>query len=461
MLARLVILALISACSLSHAQTSCLNSRDAIEVLNTFRFSSSDPSNPVDFCAANSFARNLLEALLFLKSLHWDRTDGGEFSRGIIKSEPYAFLKQRVSRFVISSENSTQCSGKAGARNAGPLGVYICPLIAKWTPFELAAVMMHEARHSDPDYDNFAHVDCKTGRVNRGAGNCDPSYEFAGAYAVGAEFAVRVAGDTTLPMDVRDEARRQALDDFYRKFYAAPFGIRLGVVLQDDVGALTFFDGSRSFDYPLHVNLKTQVLAAQNQTLTIADSSLGRTVGVISPGAYISFSDSLSRFYANSLTAQERPQVLDFYFGASYSCLLFVSQLRCMDTSGNLIQNLDLGPVHARGFLSLGRSSNENAAVYIVGDDGQAYLLPDQTMALASLRTDDLLKTASASTVVSLSVLNGDRVGLLSDGSVHLYSDALKAWSRVPGLSGRKFVKQVGNIWWSEKLAALKSVAGS
>jgi hypothetical protein len=438
---------------------SCLNQNEASEIFNSFRFRSNDSKRPLDFCAHPTLERAVYEALVFLKSLHWQSASSDEFNPGFLPADPYRFLIPRIKTLEVMVAPSSFCSGWEGARNQGHGVIFICPEIQSFSAFEIATILIHEARHSDPGTPE--HVDCATGKADPFRGACDRSFEQLGAYAVGAEFSLKVARDSTLAPEVRAEALAQTVRDYSVRFVKRPFGQRKGILLETADGALKFYDGSEVFDFALKMNPKTQFFAVNAGGAGVFDSSLNRATRIMGGGVFTKLDDPLANFYIEKLSPMERGQVLDVYYGVNYRCLLFAERLRCMDLTGREIQNLALAPLRARGFLDVTYSTNFlNGIIYIVTEDGNSHALPTGLAELKALRTEDLMKNAKPSRSVNVSVLNGAQVGLQKDGTVQATPDGVSQWAPVPAFGSQKFIKLGGLIWWTEKFDLLRKSSG-
>lgn len=134
---------------------------------------------------------------------------------------PLTFLKERSSKLSLDlNQKDSLAYNKVQSKE-----IYLGGRFFTLDPLEGIAILMHEARHSEPQA--ASHVTCEAGDIPRGPGACDAAFSMddsdAGAYAYGTLFNLSLAlyAERIAPAD-RKKALTDALVELAARFNIIP-----------------------------------------------------------------------------------------------------------------------------------------------------------------------------------------------------------------------------------------------
>ena len=148
-----------------------------------------------------------------------------------LNENAWDFFKERVSKIIFvsngvdlcgvtSSSNSNEGAVVAFVRSKNKRTIYVCPAIQSVPDYDVAAILVHEARHLDSGYGS--HVSCTKGAFKTSPSDvitaCDNDVRGGGAYSISFEYLTRLSEDMTLDEDLRLLLKSRASFEMLNRF---------------------------------------------------------------------------------------------------------------------------------------------------------------------------------------------------------------------------------------------------
>lgn len=457
--------ALIFACGLSalgaEAGTDrCVDLATAEKAIDGLSFESVDSTVELKRCEKdNKRSFDVLNGLALLQNLPRLSEQTSEFRPGFLETDAMGFFKKRIRTIVFEGKKGWGCDESDTSSvlafvygfEASQHVMHVCPAASEggMDAFELAAVLLHEARHID----GFPHADCEAGSL-KGEAACDPSYEYGGSYSIGAEFSVLMAQEPSVNPAVRMRARAQAVSDFLQRFNKKPLGLKEGVLLQEPSGQVSFFDGR--VEVPMGYRVEQgQVLGSRWGTPVFYDMTSGTVLSYSYAPELVPAAGTMAKRFAESLNSSQRQGLLDvIYFGA-HACMLFTDHIIC-DGDNGYVEKSFTG-LRALRFIASEKSTLvESDQVYVVAEDGALYQLPKNYNEYSASEPAQWKRIEKTYDMIGLAPwTKGKELLLGRDGVLATFSKKGETPQPLPATEGRVFEKLIGPYFWSKKLEAL------
>ena len=310
---------------------------------------------------------------------------------------------------------------------------------------------MHESRHVE----GYLHTRCRHGALASTI-SCDPNYEYNGAYTVESEYLVKLARTDLLSADVRQAARRQAIENFKATFNEYPFGIQPGAILKTEQGSISFYDGNSLKVLPREPDPSTVLTLYYTQLFLI--SPLSGSIETYTFAQEPSVTGHLTPWVTNELNPEPKNSLLDatIHSSTDYSCYLFSDALNCFKLSNpSLTWQLKLHQIQPVQLVDAEKSKLlPDDGIYIVARNGYLYPLPSKFADLQRIKSEDGLPTlVNEPSFAGLGKWRDDQEIVLSrDGRVLLYSPRSRKYILAPGLENKSFKKLIAPFLWSKEL---------
>ena len=200
----------------------------------------------------------LVEALEFVRSLSFEEVPKKNLSAltpGHVKKDYYTHLATYVRTFEPNYDG--ECwQGWCAFASLMPFE-RVVKLSKSFFDRKISDVLIrtgaliHESRHAQGD--GYRHVECSRGQYKGMRGSCDPSFSYAGSYAVETEYYARLyLYGTKLDRKLRILAREYALDRLrskFNRFSPAAQGKEVVILVREN-GTLALFDGDHVRSLP-------------------------------------------------------------------------------------------------------------------------------------------------------------------------------------------------------------------
>jgi hypothetical protein len=156
----------------------------------------------------------LFETFDFLATLKFAEVAPKPVMPGIQTVNYYDFIAKRIAS--VTKDSHQEADGGMNPEN-GELAIG-GGFIKNKDVVARAAIIIHEAHHRTADQNGYSHVKCSRGEF-RGSYACDPSFSYAGSYAVEVEFLARIfhAAEGVSP-ELKEAARKTAIHTLEENF---------------------------------------------------------------------------------------------------------------------------------------------------------------------------------------------------------------------------------------------------
>lgn len=436
----------------------CLDPQVSESILSEFNITTNRADVHFDNCSPSNLSYKVVLAAQLLKTLPKIDPTPSTYNQKIMGSDPVHFFKSRISKIVLENYRGRYCDldvdhngvpifGTLAYVIQGSTEMTLCPWSAENSPVDVAATLLHEARHVD----GHKHVPCEGPLKNFEGNNCDTSYADQGSYAINVEFWLNLTNTETLDPILRSSMRSQALSFLVLRFNQMPFGIKDGALLHEPTGALSFFDG-QDLTEVLPASSRTAVVASRPGSVVSFDSETNTVTSFSNVSLSISpATGPIAEKYRNTLSLDQKKNLLDVFFG-EYSCFLFPQELICEQGPESVAISLQrIQPVQ---LFKMNRSALvNNHIIYISAKDGFLYALPKTFRELRRLKEASLKKSTRAYKLNRLSPWKNDlEMGLSDRGEVKIFSPQTKTWSQPLALANKSFVNIVSPFLWSPQM---------
>jgi hypothetical protein len=399
-----------------------------------------------DPCHSDPLVTKVAASLLFIRDLPPLPSYQDDFDQNLIGPDSFDFFQKRI-HTIYFDPSSAHCDADVVALVNDPEShsLHFCPYASSFSSLLISTVLMHESRHIE----GYPHLICEQGGLI-GSFACDDSYAYGGAYAIGAEFEVRIARDPQISGAVREEARATAVADFLTRFNHAPLGAQEGLLLLSTDEKLEYFDGQTATE--LYAPVPPTSVVSVRDLPVIFDPVTNTVQSIQGTGQLVKTDGSLAEEYRN-FSDEKKADMVDVIYG-ELSCFLFRKSIRCEkgDDTVDFPLPKDLEP---RKLLVLDIGAGAN--VYIVAEDGTKFALPsDEKLANwvgKPIVPETLPSIAPFTSFAMLS--DGRRYGIALDGTLVSYDETKQGYIPVPAKSGKKFLKMIAPLFWSNRFKEL------
>lgn len=176
----------------------CLSAAIIKDISNDFKLNLG--SLTISDCDTQDITNRMIRALAFLKYGQFKSTEKSKddfFFNEFQTVKPYEFLQKRIKKINFKSV-CPNINATANAPHGGD-EFFVCVNSFKKdlesdgmsTPFDFAAIAIHESRHADSD--DIGHVTCTQGEQKGISGACDKNRAQKGAYHFGTDYYAYVA----------------------------------------------------------------------------------------------------------------------------------------------------------------------------------------------------------------------------------------------------------------------------
>lgn len=421
------------------------------EILPLFEIRTVQGDSVASDCGRNQLAYKVAQAILYLKDLGTKSFPADKFDLNFIGDSPFEFFRERAKTIVIQDASDPDCTRYAVAYvGRGENVLNICPRANQLPFFQLTSTMIHEARHVDGPF----HVVCNHGPYEDYPA-CDERYADGGSYGIEVEYAVKVARNSSLPKQIRQQARSQAVVDFLERFNQRPFGVKQIAVLQTIEGDVRLFDGTSVGD-TIHGLGPAAVLTSHYGVPTLFEPIQGSAYSFFQSPDMTEATGSLVEEFRNGLLPSVRESLVDVgYFDGDVACMLFRDRLRCQ--IGEAWVEKPLHAFTARGFLEVSSQSKGTASgrMAIVSSNGTIHMLPQPLERIAKTNLNRLPQITSVPSAPSTVVLNKTRFSLSNDGSLLKWNKKTAQWQPEAATINQIYRKLLKPIEWSKSLQEL------
>lgn len=421
-----------------------------------------DKETSTPLCTEDDFSNSLLQGLAFLNKVQATSSKTKNTDSVISQEGAENYFKKRISQLLIETKkHSRACSNEGVVAYVSDIEgpkMHICPEEFRgYSPLMASYILLHEARHMD----GYDHVFCSQGPLKEQDeaednyyGSCDESFELQGSYGVGAAYLLEVYRTSEDPV-IKQEARSNAVIDLIERFNKLPLDMKTGVLIQSDLGQLSFYDG---FNRSKILNLPETIQAT---TLRYGLPTFFDINGEVSTYLYSKkltpTESAFADYYRNDFSDEQRNDTLDVYYSSEYSCFLFKAKLYCEDDK-NAQFEISFQKIKPIQFI---KSSNsiliQKNTLYITATDGYLYSLPSTMADLQKISIESQLnKTSRAFKTLSLAAgFEKDELGINFSGELLKYNSKRKFWSPVPAYIGLRNKKILSPYIWSKKIEEL------
>jgi hypothetical protein len=433
-----------------HAQTPrCLNLNQVREVQADFQIEAApEVDSKLQPCESDPLTYRVYQAILFLKNLPPLTVRLDRFDQGILTATPYEYLKERIQTIRFESDSNANCQNGTVAAyiSSKPAIMHICSGSKDGDLLVLAATLIHEARHTQ-DYPHTSF--CTHGSFSGGVfGGCDARYSDRGAYAIEAEFLIRLSRTMALPESIRNQARNLATVTLLENINETPFHVRPGYFLQDQSGEISFFDGSAR-EHLIQLENADDLFLLRTQIPTVYNFETGEVFSYLNSNAKAQTPGVYAETFRKTASERERRELLDVAYHKLMSCTLYRDHLACNYASAELDIRLE----------SIVPSSLTVLAdqIALVDQNGYAYPIFPQAISRLDFTEASLSPTSRSIGVISLAE-ESLRVhfGVDNDGRIRRYTalgDPEQPGELVTELSQSRFKKIIGPVWWSSEVS--------
>lgn len=409
-----------------------------------------------ELCAP-AVSHKVFKALIALDELGLLTFKRDALDRGIVGYRPAKYFSERVREIELATDRDKVCIDRTLAHVVpNNSRVHICSSFAELSTLVAMETLVHEARHTK---DDLFHVKCLRRGFYGHRQGCDPSYEAGGAYAVSAEFYLRVARTEGLPAALRQEARAKFLLTLFHRFNKLPSIIEPSFLLQDTKGGVYLSDTNGNLKKLFTLN-GTQWMVGNTHHYPVAINRYdGRILRYLLRGEFID--DKLYvrwvKFFKKPYVDAGSSRIKDIAMVQGFfHCFLIDSEpeptIECPK---------DEKPFRAKvGWakpLYLGQFNN---MLTFTSTDGRVYFNPLVIMADESVRIlgpqswNGFRELSTSHRYLSLFELDiGTYIGLNMNGQVvKIERSPLANPVLIEPLRKYKFVKAAGPITWSAEL---------
>ncbi|WP_413580986.1 hypothetical protein [Bdellovibrio sp. HCB288] len=422
------------------AEKECFSKDKADEFANQFSFFGVDS---YDRCDDNDRVIKIFKAFEFLQNVEGTLEMEGVFGQKLVKDNPFAYFQKRVKDIRLEDE----CDGVMTAAYVSPMflgeSMFTCPHMFKLSTVEIAALLVHEARHLDGD--EYNHKACTNPRSGfTGEYACDETFSNVGSYGIQVAFFNKISKANVSP-EIKRIGRLWATTFLVSRFNTLPGDLKLGAFLTDANNKVSFYNGKSLSDV---LKMKKGNILVDNLELKMVVSK--KTAEVTT------YTNGLSEYQKKG---EGGARDSEFLGGAEriategrFHCALYASSVNC----------------YAPGFddavVSFKKNKPRGIFAYWLGNQYELIIvfqnkkmmkLPSTLEEIHASTEDDLEVIAENTDMVKMQNWIGERqsLNLWRSGQI-TFTDRINNKNEAI-LPGKTFIDIIAPVPWSKSLQAL------
>lgn len=374
----------------------------------------------------------------------------GRYNQNILGTDFWGFFIKRIKTVAEAPAEDSHCAGGAMAfveQDNSPNTAFVCPLFFDkyFSDYEKAAVLLHEARHTE----GHDHVMCLTGTKAANSGGCDERIEDQGAYAVTTEAMAKIAlRGVNVPESERQKMRLNLLV-YLESFNETVSGIgNSGVLLENQDGQAFIFDGSALTPVPklekTHFVSRTLSLIAlpQSKADGFGVDIFKKDLSKIAPagGCVLEY---------NRQPQKDRRMLVDIVADGPFSaCVYENSIVGRIDNKEGTDARIEIPGKIRAVFNSDEIQDAQRDSFFVKTENNTTY-----RVRFTEQETFELTKVKDPSKGFRrLFFFNNDLTGLKEDGRLMKKDFETNKWIPFPGLENQKFKSATRPFLWSRDL---------
>lgn len=373
--------------------------------------------------------------------------------QNIIGSSPTRFLVKRAKtiQFVPNYYGSCRPPNETGGYVSAYVhpyypAIYVCRESAAMDAFEMASVLVHEARHVE----GHLHAHCLRGYW-KGDAACDERYEDKGSYAVGTEYYLRLSVHPEVSPTLKASARLMGITELWGRFNKYPINFRGQLILQEENGDVSIFDKKKVISQSPQGDA---VLVKRGEGHAFIDQQ-NKTVKSFFADKWLDTSGPLAQNLREGKLDIGSDKIIDIFYGETYSCILTTSKLLCTANLSGVYTNIEIKNITPIGMIYVPSTTLvQSKTLYLVGEDGYLYRLPSDYNVLKSRGESSFTKTKQKypyKKIVTVPAVAGEFVLTIEGKVLHTPAES-KNLKPVKELEGKIFRSIAPVEPWSEEL---------
>ena len=393
-----------------------------------------------------------LRILLLLRDLQISSEPlKGRYNQNILGTDFWGFFIKRIHTVAEAPAIDSHCAGGAMAyveQESSPNTAFVCPLFFDkyFSDYEKAAVLLHEARHTE----GHPHVMCLAGNKAANSGGCDERIEDQGAYAVTSEAMAKIAMRGINVPEAEREKMRLNLLVYLESFNESVQGIgNSGIYLESQDGKQAYiFDGVSLASVPKLA--KTHFVSRTLSLIALPESKAdGFGVDIFKKGLNKIPAAGGCVLEYNRQAPKDRKMLIDIVADGPFSaCIYENSIVGRIDGKDGVDAKIEIPGKIRAVFTSDEVFESQRDSFFVRNNKNETY-----RVRFTEKETFEISKVQDPSKSFNrLFFFNNDLTGLKEDGRLMKIDFETNDWIAVPGLEKMRFKSSTRPFLWSKDL---------